>query len=205
MEVGPPDPIFGLLEAFNKDPRTTKVNLTIGAYRDNQGKPYVLPVVRKVSKREGREGQRRRRRERVRERDSAGTTQVEQELQDKQLDKEYAGIMGYPAFHKAATEFALTKDSSYVKENMVSVIPVDLAHASSLLPLLTLLLLLLRLLLLPQYVSAQALGGTGSLRIIAFYLVRTCSDSPAVLHSDNTHDSTLLTGSNFLCTCKVTE
>ena len=46
--MGPPDPIFGLLEAFNKDPRSSKVNLTIGAYRDNQGKPYVLEVVKKV-------------------------------------------------------------------------------------------------------------------------------------------------------------
>lgn len=46
--MGPPDPIFGLLEAFNKDPRPNKVNLTIGAYRDGQGKPYVLEVVKKV-------------------------------------------------------------------------------------------------------------------------------------------------------------
>ena len=49
VEVGPPDPIFGLVEAFNKDPKSTKVNLTIGAYRDDKGKPYVLPVVNKVS------------------------------------------------------------------------------------------------------------------------------------------------------------
>ena len=52
--MGPPDPIFGLLEAFNKDPRPTKVNLTIGAYRDGQGKPYVLQVVKKVRTCDGR-------------------------------------------------------------------------------------------------------------------------------------------------------
>lgn len=46
--MGPPDPIFGLVETFNKDPRPDKVNLTVGAYRDNQGKPYVLEVVKKV-------------------------------------------------------------------------------------------------------------------------------------------------------------
>lgn len=37
----------------------------------------------------------------------------------KQSDKEYAGIMGYPAFRKAATEFALTKDSPVVQNEMV--------------------------------------------------------------------------------------
>ena len=49
MPLGPPDNIFGLVEACNKDPRPNKVNLAIGAYRDSEGKPYVLPVVRKVS------------------------------------------------------------------------------------------------------------------------------------------------------------
>ena len=48
VEVGPPDPIFGLLEAYNKNERATKVNLTVGAYRDDQGKPYVLDVVKQV-------------------------------------------------------------------------------------------------------------------------------------------------------------
>ena len=49
VEQGPPDAIFGLLEAFNKDPNPSKVSLVAGAYRDNEGKPYVLPVVRKVT------------------------------------------------------------------------------------------------------------------------------------------------------------
>ena len=49
VEVGPPDPIFGILEAYNKEQRSPKVNLTVGAYRDNEGKPYVLDVVKKVS------------------------------------------------------------------------------------------------------------------------------------------------------------
>ena len=49
VEMGPPDPIFGLVEAFNKDPNPNKVSLVAGAYRDDNGKPYVLPTVRKVS------------------------------------------------------------------------------------------------------------------------------------------------------------
>ena len=34
---------------FKADPFPSKVNFGVGAYRDNDGKPYVLPVVRKVS------------------------------------------------------------------------------------------------------------------------------------------------------------
>jgi hypothetical protein len=45
---GPPDAIFGLVEAHKKDPRPNKVSVVIGAYHDGQGKPWVLPTVRKV-------------------------------------------------------------------------------------------------------------------------------------------------------------
>lgn len=48
VEQGPPDAIFGLVEAHKKDPRPEKVSLAIGAYRDSEGKPLVLPTVRKV-------------------------------------------------------------------------------------------------------------------------------------------------------------
>ena len=48
MEQGPPDAIFGLVEAHRKDPRSEKVSVVIGAYCDGQGKPLVLPTVRKV-------------------------------------------------------------------------------------------------------------------------------------------------------------
>ena len=49
VEEGPPDVIFGIVEAFNRDTHPQKVNLGIGAYRGDDGKPWVLPVVRKVS------------------------------------------------------------------------------------------------------------------------------------------------------------
>ena len=48
VELGPPDAIFGLVEAFQKDPRPEKVSLAIGAYRDGNNKPFVLPTVKKV-------------------------------------------------------------------------------------------------------------------------------------------------------------
>lgn len=49
MEMGPPDPILGVTEAFKRDTNSKKMNLGVGAYRDDNGKPYVLPSIRKVS------------------------------------------------------------------------------------------------------------------------------------------------------------
>jgi hypothetical protein len=44
----PEDPLFGLMAAFRRDTDSSKVDLGIGAYRDNNAKPWVLPVVKKV-------------------------------------------------------------------------------------------------------------------------------------------------------------
>lgn len=44
----PEDPLFGLAQAFRQDPSDKKVDLVIGAYRDDNSKPWVLPVVKKV-------------------------------------------------------------------------------------------------------------------------------------------------------------
>lgn len=46
--MGPPDPILGVTEAFKRDTNPKKMNLGVGAYRDDQGKPFVLSCVRKV-------------------------------------------------------------------------------------------------------------------------------------------------------------
>lgn len=48
--LGPPDAILGVSEAFKKDPSPKKMNLGVGAYRDDGGKPYVLTSVKKVKK-----------------------------------------------------------------------------------------------------------------------------------------------------------
>ena len=59
----PADAVFGIVDNFNKamaawkaipadqpggGPKNKPVNLIVGAYRDNDGKPWVLPTVRKV-------------------------------------------------------------------------------------------------------------------------------------------------------------
>ncbi|KAG7108982.1 Aspartate aminotransferase like protein [Verticillium longisporum] len=38
--------ILGITEAFKADTFDKKINLGVGAYRDDKGKPYVLPSVR---------------------------------------------------------------------------------------------------------------------------------------------------------------
>lgn len=45
----PEDPLFGLMAAYRKDDFEQKVDLGIGAYRDDNAKPWVLPVVKHVS------------------------------------------------------------------------------------------------------------------------------------------------------------
>lgn len=46
----PPDPLFGLKARYVADARDDKVDLGIGAYRDNSGKPWILPAVRKAER-----------------------------------------------------------------------------------------------------------------------------------------------------------
>jgi aspartate/tyrosine/aromatic aminotransferase len=41
------------MAAYRKDSFDRKVDLGIGAYRDNNAKPWVLPVVKKVSRTTG--------------------------------------------------------------------------------------------------------------------------------------------------------
>ena len=45
----PEDPLFGLMAAYRKDTFEKKVDLGIGAYRDNTAKPWILPVVKEAS------------------------------------------------------------------------------------------------------------------------------------------------------------
>ena len=48
VEQAPPDPILGVSEAFRASTSPNKLNLGVGAYRDEDLKPVVLNVVKKV-------------------------------------------------------------------------------------------------------------------------------------------------------------
>ncbi|KAJ1728502.1 aspartate transaminase aat1 [Coemansia sp. BCRC 34490] len=84
IEMGPPDAILGITEAFKRDGDARKMNLGVGAYRTDEGKPYVLGAVRKA----------------------------EEALLAKRLDKEYLPITGLAKFTGAAAELAYGADSS---------------------------------------------------------------------------------------------
>lgn len=90
---GPPDAILGITEAFKKDSHPKKINLGVGAYRDDKGKPYVLPSVK----------------------------EAEQKVLQQNLDKEYAGITGVPDFTKAAALLAYGTDSAPLKEGRIAI------------------------------------------------------------------------------------
>ncbi len=48
VEMAPRDPILGLTESFNSDPRPDKVNLGVGVYLDESGKVPLLAAVRRA-------------------------------------------------------------------------------------------------------------------------------------------------------------
>jgi len=48
LPVAPPDSILGLSEAFTRDSRAGKINLTVGVYKDEQGRTPILATVKKA-------------------------------------------------------------------------------------------------------------------------------------------------------------
>ncbi|XP_077293531.1 glutamate oxaloacetate transaminase 1 [Arctopsyche grandis] len=90
VEQAPPVEVFALMKAFTDDPHPQKVNLGAGVYRDNDGKPWVLPIVRKVEK---------------------------MMSEDATLNHEYLPILGFEPFASAATSMLLGADSPSIKEN----------------------------------------------------------------------------------------
>jgi aspartate aminotransferase len=48
VDLVKPDAAFHITDAYNADSHLHKVNLSVDAYKDEEGKPCVLPVVRRV-------------------------------------------------------------------------------------------------------------------------------------------------------------
>ncbi|GAA5858425.1 hypothetical protein JCM8547_007305 [Rhodosporidiobolus lusitaniae] len=90
--AAPADPIFALTAGYQADQFDKKVNLGVGAYRDNEGKPFVLPSVRKAK--------------RILAKDDA-------------LDHEYLPIAGLPSFVSATSKLIFGEDSAALKEDRV--------------------------------------------------------------------------------------
>lgn len=88
----PPDPILGLGIAFAADTHPKKVNLGVGVYRGDDGKPFVLNCVRKA----------------------------EDRVHQKKLDFEYAPITGVPGFVDQARNLAFGAGNAAVQAKRVA-------------------------------------------------------------------------------------
>ncbi|KIK59788.1 hypothetical protein GYMLUDRAFT_658122 [Collybiopsis luxurians FD-317 M1] len=93
VPLAPPDSIFKLTAAYKADTYAKKVNLGVGAYRDDDNKPWVLPVVKKAE-------------------------QII--LNTPALDHEYLPITGLPEFTTAAANLILGSDSRAISETRVT-------------------------------------------------------------------------------------
>ncbi|KAH7107528.1 aspartate aminotransferase [Auriculariales sp. MPI-PUGE-AT-0066] len=93
VPLAPPDAIFKITAGYKADTDPKKVNLGVGAYRDNNGKPWVLPVVKKAT---------------------------ERLLNDSTLDHEYLPITGLPEFITAAAKLIIGADAAAIKEGRVA-------------------------------------------------------------------------------------
>jgi len=117
VEMAPRDPILGLNESFNADTRSTKVNLGVGVYFDDNGKIPLLAAVK-----------------------AAEDARVQ-----AALPRGYQPIEGSPVYNKAVQNLLLGNDSPLIANG--------------------------------QVITAQALGGTGALKIGADYLKRLNPDA----------------------------
>ncbi|XP_074640244.1 aspartate aminotransferase, cytoplasmic-like [Tubulanus polymorphus] len=83
-EMAPPIEVFLQNGKCREDPNPQKCNLTVGAYRTDDGNPWVLDVVKLAEK---------------------------QIANDDSLNHEYLPITGLPAFTKSSCELVLGRDS----------------------------------------------------------------------------------------------
>lgn len=90
VEMGPPDAILGVTEAYKKDTNPKKINLGVGAYRDDAGKPFVLPSVK----------------------------QAEKLMEEAKYDKEYAPISGFADYCSLVAQLAFGDSSNIVKDKL---------------------------------------------------------------------------------------
>ena len=112
VELAPRDPILGLNEAFAADNRTTKVNLGVGVYFDDNGRIPLLNAVKKAEK----------------------------SRLETMPPRGYLPIEGIPLYNQSVQALLFGNNSDILAEGRV--------------------------------VTAQALGGTGALRIGADFLKR---------------------------------
>ena len=89
IAAAPPDAILGLTEAFRKDPRADKLNLSVGVFKDDQGRTPVLKCVKAAERR----------------------------LLEGETSKTYLSIEGSPEYGRAVRELMFGADHEIVRSN----------------------------------------------------------------------------------------
>jgi len=93
VNPAPPIEVFQLGRDYQADTSPDKVSLGVGAYRTEEGKPWILPVVKKAEK--------------------ILAEKIEQEV----INHEYLPVLGLESFATAATSMLLGEDSPALAEN----------------------------------------------------------------------------------------
>lgn len=91
LPIEPPNPILGLAQECTNDSHPNKINLTIGAYRGEDGLPFVLPSVR----------------------------EAETRIHTSQVNHEYLSQDGDNLFTSAAQKLMFGEDSILLQESRV--------------------------------------------------------------------------------------
>jgi len=93
VQDAPPIEVFQLTRDFQADSNPNKMSLGVGSYRTDEGKPWILPVVKKAEK------------------------ILAQRIEEEVINHEYLPILGLESFSRSATSMLLGADSPAIKEN----------------------------------------------------------------------------------------
>ncbi|KAI3869459.1 hypothetical protein MKX03_031715 [Papaver bracteatum] len=92
---GPEDPTFVVTAAFEKDSSPTKLNLAVRSYRNEEGNPIVLKLVRKAE---------------------------QMLVKDQSRNYEYLPITGLAEFNKASAKLIFGADSQAIRQKRVTTV-----------------------------------------------------------------------------------
>jgi len=93
VPAAPPIEVFQLSRDYQADTFPNKVSLGVGAYRTDEGKPWILPVVKKAEK------------------------LLAEKIDKEEINHEYLPVLGLESFASAATRMLLGEQSPAVKED----------------------------------------------------------------------------------------
>lgn len=95
VPIAPPNKIFNLAALYKKDENRSKLNLGVGAFRDDEGNPVVMTVVQEVEE------------------------EMARDIAAGKLNHEYPPMGGSQGLVKAAARLALGEDSKRLTEGLV--------------------------------------------------------------------------------------